>query len=181
MPKTYAVPAPTAAQHRVLRITLLALAIVAVWAAAAAAQPGPGGGPQGWGPGAMMGPGMMGGRGFNFMCNPRSAGLAEWRLDQIEQSVRPNEAQKAKLTELRAASTKAAESLTAACAGDVPSKATERLAQMEKRVDALLLSLKTVRPAFDAFYESLDADQRARMDAIGPRRWGWMNWRWRWE
>ena len=31
----------------------------------------------------MMGPGMMGAGGFNFMCNPRAAGFAEWRIARI--------------------------------------------------------------------------------------------------
>jgi hypothetical protein len=170
--------------QRILLPIPVALAAMLIASTAASAQPAPSDrGPPGygWGPGMMMGPGMMGGRGMSFMCNPRSAGMAEWRINQIEASVRPTETQKAKLSDLRTASTKAAETLAAACAGDVPSKSTERMAQMEKRVEAMLLALKTVRPAFDALYESLDNDQKSRLDATGPRRWGWSGWRWRWE
>lgn len=169
--------------------TLLALltgAAVCLGAADASAQgpkgPGPGGGPgSGMGPNMMMGPGMMGGLGFGFSCNPRAAGLAEWRLDRIETAVKPTDAQKAKLADLRAASTKAAETITTACTGEFPAKPTERLAYMEKRLDAMQQAVKTVRPAFEAFYASLDDAQKAKLDAAGPRQWGWGQWRWRWN
>jgi hypothetical protein len=146
----------------------------------ASAQPGPRG-PGGGGPGMMMGPGMMGERGLGFMCNPRSAGMAEWRVKRIEEAVKPTDAQKARLEELRAASTKAAEILTTACGTAVPSSSVERLAAMEKRTEALQQAVRTIRPAFEAFYNSLDQSQKAALDAAGPRRWGWHNWRWRWN
>ena len=161
-----------------------ALLAISLASTSVIAQPAPGKrDPQGygWGPGMMMGPGMMGGSGMGFMCNPRNAGMAEWRNSQIEAAVRPTEAQKVKLNDLRTASTKAAETLAATCAGDVPTKSTERMAQMEKRVEAMLQAIKVVRPAFDALYELLDSDQRSRLDATGPRRWGWTGWRWRWQ
>jgi hypothetical protein len=111
------------------------------------------------------------------MCSPRFAGLAEWRIDEIERAVKLTEAQQAALKELRAASTKAADSFAAACPSDWPKTATERLTVMEKRMETMLAALKTVRPAFDAFYGSLDDSQKARLDAVGPRRWGWQRWR----
>lgn len=156
---------------RLIAAAMLSLALYAP----AQAQPGPG-------PGWMMGPGMMHGPrmwgpGFGGMCNPRFAGLAEWRVDQIERAVKPTDAQQATLKELRVASTKAVEALTAACPTDLPRTAGERLAFMEKRMEAMLQAVKTVRPAFDAFYASLDSDQKARLDAAGPRRWGWQRWR----
>src|SRR5215831_15879327 len=33
--------------------------------------------------------------------------------------------------------------------------------------------LKIVRPAYDTFYASLDSQQKARLDALGPGRHGW--------
>lgn len=141
---------------------------------------GPGGGPHhGMGPEMMMGPGMMGG-GFGFSCHPRAAGMAEWRISQIETAVKPNEAQKAKLAELKAASAKAAETIAAACTGEMPAKSVERLALMEKRIEAMQQAIKVVRPAFEGFYGSLDDAQKAKLDASGPRQWGWSRWRWRW-
>ncbi len=152
------------------------------------AERGPGsapGGPRGygWGPGMMMGPGMMGwgGRGgMAGMCDPRAAGLAEWRIESIERLVKPNEAQRAALNDLRAASTKAAEMISAACPQEFPASASARMELMEKRLETMLTAIKTVRPAFDAFYATLNDEQKARINTGGPRGWGWRGWRgWR--
>lgn len=146
------------------------------------AADGPGygpGGPRGygWGPGMMMGPGMMGWSGMGAMCDPRAAGLAEWRMERIERLINPTEAQRAALNDLRAASSKAAETIAAACPREFPASASARLEVMEKRLDAMLAAIKTVRPAFDAFYATLNDEQKARINAGGPRRWGWRGWR----
>jgi hypothetical protein len=144
---------------------------------------GPGGGPGGpgggWGPGMMMGPGMMGwgGRGgMGMLCDPRGAGLAEWRMERIERLVQPTEAQKAALAALRDASTKAAGQISAACPREFPASATARMELMEKRMETMLAALKTVRPAFDAFYATLTDEQKAKLDRGGPRNWGWRHW-----
>lgn len=158
--------------------------------AAGAPGPGSGAGPgygpgrgYGWGPGMMMGPGMMGwgGRGgmggFAGMCDPRGAGLAEWRMKRIERLIKPNEAQRKALDDLRTASTKAAETIAAACPRDFPASASARMELMEKRLEAMLTAMKTVRPAFDAFYVTLTDEQKARINSGGPRHWGWRGWR----
>jgi hypothetical protein len=44
-------------------------------------------------------------------------------------------------------------------------------------METMLAAVKTVRPAFDAFYASLDAAQKTRLDSVGPRNWGWERWR----
>jgi hypothetical protein len=133
----------------------------------------------GWGPGMMMGPGMMGwdGDGSAGMCNPRAAGLAEWRMERIERLVKPTEAQRPALDGLHTASTKAAELISAACPHDFPASAPARLEAMEKRMDTMLQAIKIVRPAFDAFYVTLTEDQKARLNTAGPRGWGWHGWR----
>lgn len=159
-----------------------AIAIVLA-VAPASAQPGWGGmggmRGTGWGPG-LMGPGMMGGGGMGRgMCNPQAAGLAEWRFERINQLVRPTDAQRPKLDELRKASARAAEIIAAACPTEVPPSPVARLELMEKRMNAMLEAIKVVRPAFAEFYDSLDANQQARLNAAGPRRWGWQGQGWR--
>jgi LTXXQ motif family protein len=148
----------------------------------AGAGPGPGSGPgygprgHGWGRGMMMGPGMMGMGGMGGMCDPRGAGLAEWRMERIERLITPNDAQRAALDNLRNASTKAAEIVAAACPREFPASATGRLELMEKRLDAMQQAIRTVRPAFDAFYATLNEEQKARVNTSGPRHWGWHGW-----
>ncbi len=149
--------------------------------AASGPDNGPGYGPRGygWGPGMMMGPGgMMGWSGGGMMCDPRAAGLAEWRMDRIEHLIGPNDAQRVALDALRAASVKAAETVAAACPPELPASATGRLETIEKRLDAMLTAIKIVRPAFDAFYATLNDEQKARVNNTGgSSRWGWHGWR----
>ncbi len=135
----------------------------------------------GWGPGTMMGPGMMGSGGMwdGGMCSPRAAGLAEWRMTRIERAVKPTDAQRPKLDELKAASAKAADIVAAGCPREFPSSPVARLDLMEKRLNAMLEAVKLVRPKFDEFYASLTSEQQARLNSAGPRRWGWRGWRWR--
>jgi hypothetical protein len=137
--------------------------------------------PRGWGPGMMMGPGMMGWRIMGRdICDPKAAGLAEWRFDRMEHAVQPTEAQRTALAELKAASTKAVETVSAACPRELPQSPVARLEVMEKRLDAMLQAVKTVRPAFEAFYSSLTDEQKAHLSSIGPRSWGWRRWLWPW-
>lgn len=173
-----------------LRLTIATAVLLGSLAAGPAlaqpAGPGPGRGPgYGWGPDMMMGPGMMGpgmmgrgsGRGMGWMCSPQGAGLAEWRKQRIEQLVKPTESQRKALDDLQTASTKAAETVAAACPSEFPASAQARLELMEKRMEAMLTAIKTVRPAFDAFYATLTDEQKARLNSAGPRRWGWHGWR----
>jgi hypothetical protein len=151
-------------------------------AGAGAQGAGPGWGPAfGMRPGYMMGPGMMRGMGMwggRFgPCDPSAAGMAEWRIEEIERVVQPTEPQRAALADLRAASTKAVEALKTACPREIPRTSVQRMAFMEKRMEAMLEAIKTVRPAFDAFYAAMSDEQKARLDTVGPRRWGW-HWRW---
>jgi hypothetical protein len=138
---------------------------------------------QPFGPGPMMmGPGMMEwpmmGR---AICDPRAAGLAEWRMERVEQRVRPTDAQRPALDELKAASKKAAETIAGACPKELPHAAPARLEVMEKRLEAMLQAVKIVRPAFEKFYSSLSKDQQERFEAVGPRQWGWRRWHWPWS
>jgi len=160
------------------RLVIGALASVVVTTAGALAQPGPPG--PGWGPGMMMGPGMMGPSGFGFLCHPRMAGFAEWRLAEIEEAVKPTDTQKAALDNLKAASAKAAELITTECPATIPVKPTERLDLAEKHLQSMVEAIHIVRPAFQTFYDSLDDKQKAKLDAVGPRHWGWRGWHWPW-
>ena len=149
--------------------------VVLISAVPTGAQPMMGPGGFGWGPGVMMGPGWMG----SARCGPGANEWAEWRIDAIERTVRPTEAQRAAFDALKDASNKAADIVAAACPRAFPSSAAARLAATETRLEAMLQALKTVRPAFDAFYATLNDAQKARLDASRPGDWHWRMWRWR--
>jgi hypothetical protein len=125
------------------------------------------------GQGMMMGPTMMGRRSFNRMCSPGAAGFAQWRIERIEQAIKPTDAQRAKLDEYKAASAKAAEAMRSACPADVPTTIVGRMAAMEKRFDAMAAAVKAVRPTLEAFYAMLSDEQKALLDSNprGERSW----------
>ncbi|HSL79805.1 MAG TPA: Spy/CpxP family protein refolding chaperone [Pseudolabrys sp.] len=153
------------------------LAFGAVLSAAAAnAQPMMGWG--GWGPGMMMGPGAMSQRQFGMMCDPRSAGFAQWSFDRIERSVKLTETQSAALSALKTASSKADEVIRNSCPTEWPLTTPGRLAAMEKRHEAILEASKIIRPALDAFYATLTDEQKRRFDAAGPASGGWQGRGW---
>jgi hypothetical protein len=54
-----------------------------------------------------------------------------------------------------------------------------RMAMMEKRSEAMLQAIKAVRPALDAFYATLNDEQKAEIDS-GKRRHRFWRWRHRW-
>jgi hypothetical protein len=111
------------------------------------------------------------------MCDPRAAGLVEWRMERIERAIQPTEAQRGALNELKAVSARAAEKIATACPQALPDTAAARLELVEKRLETMLEAVRIIRPAFDALYNELGAEQKAALDKVGPRRWRWHGWR----
>ena len=126
-------------------------------------------------PGVLTGPGTMGPRGYRRLCTPRSVGLYEWQVRWIEQVVRPTETQRAALNDLQSASSKAIATMATACKPEMPTTTKAELEMMDSRLETMSQAVKTLRPAFDAFYASLDSKQQQRLDVFGPRH---RSWRW---
>jgi hypothetical protein len=103
-------------------------------------------------------------------CGVAQPGVTEWPTAEIDQAVRPTEAQRASLTALQNASAKAADMLKAACLTDNPLTPPARLAAVGKRLDTMLQAVTSVRSALNDFYGSLSDEQKARFEAIGPQR-----------
>jgi hypothetical protein len=150
----------------------LALAFMAtlVFSAPATSQSPPK--PSAWGARTIMEPIIVAHGGFSAVCNPRAVAVASRNVDQIDKLVGPTGPQRAALDELRTAVSKASEVGSAACPREIPRGSGERLAFTEQRLAALLAALKVVNPAFEAFYATLNAEQKAKLDA-GPSRWRW--------
>lgn len=163
-----------------------------------AAPPGPPPGPPG-GDGPGMGPGMgpgghwrhggggmgMGGMGMQpgQMCGEIVSRIAQRRVERIEQVVKPTDAQRAAFNDFKAATTKAADLIRAACPTERFLTPTGRLESAEKRTEARLQAIRTVRPALENFYKSLSDEQKAHFNAIRAHhvpRWAG-NWRERWH
>lgn len=122
-------------------------------------------------PGLLLGPDRMGP--FQRLCNLRVVGLVEWRTVVIERIVKPRDAQKTALANLQSASNQAGQTMTGVCSRVRPPTSIGEMDVMGKRLDAVTQAFKTVRPAYEAFYASLDAPQKAKIDALGPHRIGW--------
>ena len=102
------------------------------------------------------------------LCSGQTAGLTDWPIERIAQTVEPNDAQRAVLDELKDATAKALAILKAACPTALPSTPTGRIEAMRQRLDAMLQAVRTVRPVVEKFYQSLNDEQKARFNALGP-------------
>ena len=94
----------------------------------------------------------------------------KWPADEIEARLRPTDAQRADLAALQEASTRAADMLGVSCRSDDDLTPPARLAAAGKRLETMLRAVSQVRTALDRFYATLNDEQKAQFEAIGPRR-----------
>jgi hypothetical protein len=90
-------------------------------------------------------------------------------IAQIERMLRLSDAQQADLNALDAFSAQAGDILRAHCATEPSLTPTARLADMERRLDAMMQALDTVQPALETFYGSLDDEQKAQFNRFSAR------------
>jgi hypothetical protein len=104
----------------------------------------------------------------------QSCGVArplEWPASEIEDKLHPNDIQRGALKVLQDTNTEIAEMLKSACPmTDEAMTPPVRLAAVADRLDAMLRAVKLVRAALEDFYATLDDEQKAQFEAIGPRR-----------
>ncbi len=100
-------------------------------------------------------------------CGDDSRGIADLPIDQIQQAIQPNDAQRAALDELGNASIKAAQDIRAACPTRAALTAPDRLAAMQRRIEAMITAANTVLPPLQEFYDLLSDDQKVRLNALG--------------
>ena len=89
---------------------------------------------------------------------------SHWPIARIDEVVQPNDAQRAALNELRAATEKAAGIVRSACPTGSALTPTGRLAAMESRIGALQDALGTLREPLTRFYASLTDEQKSRFN-----------------
>jgi len=131
---------------------------------ASVGRPGYGGGAYGGGRGSANAPRSV----EADLCSGQTAGLTDWPIERIAQTVEPNDAQRAVLDELKDATAKALDILKAACPTSLPSTPTGRVEAMRQRLEAMLQAVRTVRPVVEKFYQSLNDEQKARFNALSP-------------
>jgi hypothetical protein len=111
-----------------------------------------------------------GNRSLARACDMTEPSALKWPADEIDARLRPTDAQRADLAALQEASAKAADMLSASCRADDELTPPARLAAAGKRLDTMLQAVKQVRTALDRFYATLNDEQKAQFEAIGPRR-----------
>ncbi len=97
------------------------------------------------------------------------AAVMAWPTEQIDRTVQPNDAQRAKLEALQAAAANGANIIKAACPTQIPSTPPDRLAAVGNHLKAMLQAVATVQPALADFYNSLSDGQKARFNTMGKQ------------
>lgn len=103
-------------------------------------------------------------------CDVAPPAALKWPTEEIDARLRPGDTQRTSLVALQDASAKAADMLKTSCQAEDMVTPPARLAAVGKRLDTMLQSVKLVRSALDDFYGSLNDEQKAQFEAIGPRR-----------
>jgi LTXXQ motif family protein len=104
------------------------------------------------------------------MCGEDNRDIAGLPIDQIQQAIQPDDAQRAALDELADASVKAAQTIKAACPTKISLTAPSRLAAMQDRIEAMITAVGIVQPPLQKFYDLLNDEQRARLNALGQEQ-----------
>ena len=100
------------------------------------------------------------------VCGDDAREVAGLPIDQIEQAIEPNDAQRAAVDELANASMQAAETIRAACPARLVLTAPGRLAAMQQRIEAMISAVALVRTPLEKVYSLLDDEQKARLNAL---------------
>ena len=106
---------------------------------------------------------MMGPFGMARFCGPDGGRMGEFMIGRVERATQPTSEQRPGFDKLKEAIGKASETMRGACTTERPVTPTGRLAAAEKRLAAMLDAVRTVRPALDAYYNSLNDEQKARL------------------
>jgi hypothetical protein len=100
------------------------------------------------------------------MCGDDNGELAGFPVNQIQQAIQLNDAQRAALDEVANASAKAAQTIKSACPTDISLTAPNRLAIMQQRIEAMISAVGMLQPPLQRFYEVLNDEQKALLSAL---------------
>jgi hypothetical protein len=112
----------------------------------------------------------QGQNGVATICSQQATGVVQFPIDAFDKAVHPDEAQRAALKDLSDAATRGAEMIKASCPAEPPLSVPARLEAMQKRLGAMLDSVKLVRGPLEKFYSSLNDEQKARLNQIGRQQ-----------
>ena len=91
-------------------------------------------------------------------------------IDQTQQAIQLNEAQHAAWDDLANALISAAQMIRASCPTQPAFTAPDRLTVMQQRIGAMIMAESAVQQPLDKFYDLLDDEQEARLNALAEDR-----------
>jgi hypothetical protein len=105
------------------------------------------------------------------LCGDDGRETAGLLIDQVQQAIPPNnEAQRAALDDLANALTSATQMIRASCPTQTTFTAPERLAVMQQRIGAMIQAELAVQESLGKFYDLMDDEQEARLNALAEDR-----------
>jgi LTXXQ motif family protein len=105
------------------------------------------------------------------ICGEDNREIAGLLNDQVQPAMQPNnEAQRAALDDLANALNSAAQIVRASCPAQTAFTAPERLAAMQQRIGTMIKAVSAVQQPLDKFYDLLDDEQEARLNALADDR-----------
>jgi hypothetical protein len=103
-------------------------------------------------------------------CGDDSREIAGLPVEQIQQAIQLDEAQRAALNDLAGALAAAAQMIRASCPTQTAFTAPHRLAAMQQRIGAMIKAESAVQQPLGKFYDLLDDEQEARLNATAEDR-----------
>jgi hypothetical protein len=96
----------------------------------------------------------------------KSSGAIDWSMAEIEHSVRPTDAQREAVADVRQAFEKAASDLDAHCPKSAPLTAPGRLEAIEGRLDSTWRAILSIQVALAGFETKLSDEQKGRFNTM---------------
>jgi LTXXQ motif family protein len=104
------------------------------------------------------------------LCGDDSREIASLPVDQIQQAIQLDEAQRAALDDLANALISAAQMIRASCPTQTSFTALDRLALMQQRIGTMIKAGAAMQQPLGKFYDLLDDEQEARLNALAEDR-----------
>ena len=103
------------------------------------------------------------------VCSQQAGSFIDLPVQRVEQVVQPTAQQQSAFDDLKKTTQNASDKLQSSCPTAIPLSAVARLDTVETRLKAMADAIKSVRPALESFYGSLNDEQKARFNMMGPR------------
>jgi hypothetical protein len=96
-------------------------------------------------------------------CAQQGADIQSWPFDSIARVVNPDDSQRQALDQFRGVAKATADALKSNCPGETPAAPAARFDAVEQAIDAAVDGFNSLKPALQAFYGTLDDEQKARL------------------